>query len=68
MLPVYAITNSNREHKQYWSKQFSGILSNFKEVYVSPAPARIYLWRHGKSASMLSFMKDHVVRLGFGLS
>jgi glucose-1-phosphatase len=33
--PLYAFTNSNREHEQYWSKQFSGILSNFKEVYVS---------------------------------
>src|SRR6476660_8743602 len=31
--PLYAFTNSNREHEQYWSKQFSGILSNFKEVY-----------------------------------
>jgi HAD superfamily hydrolase (TIGR01509 family) len=35
VFPLYAFTNSNREHEQYWSKQFSGILSNFKEVYVS---------------------------------
>ena len=33
--PLYAFTNSNREHEQYWSKRFSGILSNFKEIYVS---------------------------------
>jgi glucose-1-phosphatase len=33
--PLYAFTNSNREHEQYWSNQFSGILGNFKEVYVS---------------------------------
>jgi glucose-1-phosphatase len=33
--PLYAFTNSNREQQQYWSKQFSGILNNFKEVYVS---------------------------------
>jgi HAD superfamily hydrolase (TIGR01509 family) len=33
--PLYAFTNSNREHELYWSKQFSGILTNFKEIYVS---------------------------------
>jgi FMN phosphatase YigB (HAD superfamily) len=33
--PLYAFTNSIREHEQYWSKQFSGILSNFKQVFVS---------------------------------
>jgi glucose-1-phosphatase len=33
--PLYAFTNSNREHQRYWSKQFSGILTNFREIYVS---------------------------------
>src|SRR5262249_9402248 len=33
--PLYAFTNSNREHEQCWSKQFSSILRNFKEIYVS---------------------------------
>jgi len=33
--PLYAFTNSNREHQLYWSKQFSGILTNFREIYVS---------------------------------
>ena len=32
---LYAFTNSNGEHEQCWSKQFSSILSNFKEIYVS---------------------------------
>jgi glucose-1-phosphatase len=33
--PLYAFTNSNRAHEQCWSKQFSGILSNFKQIFVS---------------------------------
>jgi putative hydrolase of the HAD superfamily len=33
--PLYAFTNSNRAHEQCWSNQFSGILSNFKQVFVS---------------------------------
>jgi FMN phosphatase YigB (HAD superfamily) len=33
--PLYAFTNSNRAHEEYWSKQFSSILSNFKQVFVS---------------------------------
>jgi FMN phosphatase YigB (HAD superfamily) len=27
---LYAFTNSNREHEQYWSKEFSGILRQFQ--------------------------------------
>ena len=34
-LPLYAFTNSNRAHEECWSKQFSDILSNFKQVFVS---------------------------------
>src|SRR5262249_41621130 len=34
-IPLYAFTNSNRAHEQCWSNQFSGILSNFKQVFVS---------------------------------
>ncbi len=34
-MPLYAFTNSNRAHELYWSKQFSGILSHFRQVYVS---------------------------------
>jgi glucose-1-phosphatase len=33
--PLYAFTNSNRAHEQCWSKQFSSILGNFKQVFVS---------------------------------
>ena len=65
--PLYAFTNSNREHEQYWSKQFSGILSNFKEVYVSStiglrkpeAEAYDYVVRAiGVSAGRIVFFDD----------
>jgi HAD superfamily hydrolase (TIGR01509 family) len=65
--PLYAFTNSNREHEQYWSKQFSGILGNFKEVYVSStiglkkpeAEAYDYVVRAiGVSADRILFFDD----------
>jgi putative hydrolase of the HAD superfamily len=65
--PLYAFTNSNREHEQYWSRQFSGILSNFKEVYVSStiglrkpeAEAYDYVVRAiGASANRIVFFDD----------
>jgi putative hydrolase of the HAD superfamily len=34
-LPLYALTNSNREHELYWSREFAGILRHFREIYVS---------------------------------
>jgi putative hydrolase of the HAD superfamily len=34
-MPLYAFSNSNRAHELYWSKRFSGVLSNFKEIWVS---------------------------------
>ena len=67
--PLYAFTNSNREHEQYWSKQFSGILGNFKEVYVSStiglrkpeAEAYDYVVRAiGVSANRIVFFDDTV--------
>jgi glucose-1-phosphatase len=33
--PLYAFTNSNCAHEHCWSKQFSSILGNFKQVFVS---------------------------------
>lgn len=39
-LPLYALTNSNREHELYWSQHFAGILGHFKEVYVSSTIGR----------------------------
>jgi glucose-1-phosphatase len=65
--PLYAFTNSNREHEQYWSKRFSGILSNFKEIYVSStiglrkpeAEAFDYIVRAiGVSANRIMFFDD----------
>ena len=65
--PLYAFTNSNREQEQYWSKQFSGILNNFKEVYVSStiglrkpeAEAYDYVVRAiGVSADRIVFFDD----------
>jgi glucose-1-phosphatase len=69
--PLYAFTNSNREHEQYWSKQFSGILSNFKKVYVSStiglrkpeAEAYDYVVRAiGVSADRIVFFDDSVLQ------
>jgi glucose-1-phosphatase len=34
-LPLYAFTNSNRDHERVWSKRFAGVLGNFKDIYVS---------------------------------
>jgi glucose-1-phosphatase len=39
-MPLYAFTNSNREHQRYWSLHFADILSHFREVYVSSAIGR----------------------------
>jgi FMN phosphatase YigB (HAD superfamily) len=65
--PLYAFTNSNREHELYWSKQFSGILANFKKIYVSStiglrkpgAEAYDYVVRAiGVSADRILFFDD----------
>jgi glucose-1-phosphatase len=65
--PLYAFTNSNREHELYWSKQFSGILTHFKEIYVSStiglrkpeAEAYDYVVRAiGVSADRIVFFDD----------
>jgi putative hydrolase of the HAD superfamily len=64
---LYAFTNSNGEHEQCWSKQFSSILSNFKEIYVSStiglrkpeAEAYDYVVRAiGVSADRIVFFDD----------
>jgi putative hydrolase of the HAD superfamily len=34
-VPLYAFTNTNREHERVWSRRFSGVLGNFKEIFVS---------------------------------
>jgi HAD superfamily hydrolase (TIGR01509 family) len=34
-VPLYAFTNTNREHERVWSQRFAGVLGNFKEIYVS---------------------------------
>jgi glucose-1-phosphatase len=65
--PLYAFTNSNRAHEEYWSKQFSSILSNFKQVFVSStiglrkpeAKAYDYVVRKiGVSADRIVFFDD----------
>jgi len=62
--PLYVFTNSNREHEQCWSKQFSSILSNFKEIYVSSTiglrkPEADYVVRAiGASADRIGFFDD----------
>ena len=33
--PLYAFSNSNREHELCWSKRFPGVLRHFREIYVS---------------------------------
>ena len=61
------LTNSNRAHEQCWSKQFSGILSNFKQVFVSSTigsrkpEAKAYdhvVWEIGVSADRIVFFDD----------
>jgi putative hydrolase of the HAD superfamily len=39
-MPLYAFTNSNREHERYWSVQFADILRHFTEIYVSSTIGR----------------------------
>jgi glucose-1-phosphatase len=65
--PLYAFTNSNCAHEQCWSKQFSSILSNFKQVFVSStiglrkpeAEAYDYVVRAiGASANRIVFFDD----------
>jgi glucose-1-phosphatase len=34
-LPLYAFTNTNRDHELVWSQRFAPILANFKEIFVS---------------------------------
>jgi glucose-1-phosphatase len=33
--PLYAFSNSNREHELCWSRRFTGVLRYFHEIYVS---------------------------------
>jgi glucose-1-phosphatase len=33
--PLYAFSNTNRAHRQYWSVRFAEILSHFRGVYAS---------------------------------
>lgn len=39
-MPLYAFTNSNREHERYWSTHFADILRHFTEIYVSSTIGR----------------------------
>jgi glucose-1-phosphatase len=39
-MPLYGFTNTNREHEQYWSLHFAGILRHFRDVYVSSTIGR----------------------------
>jgi len=34
-LPLYAFSNSNREHESHWSTRFNDVLCHFREIYVS---------------------------------
>ena len=34
-VPLYAFTNTNRDHELIWSQRFKPILANFKEIFVS---------------------------------
>ncbi len=34
-IPLYAFSNTNRAHELYWSKQFAGIMGNFRKIFVS---------------------------------
>jgi glucose-1-phosphatase len=34
-VPLYAFTNTNRDHERVWSQRFSDVLGNFKQIYVS---------------------------------
>ena len=34
-LPLYAFSNSNREHELCWSGRFAGVLRHFRQIYVS---------------------------------
>jgi glucose-1-phosphatase len=39
-VPLYALSNSNREHERCWSTRFSGVLRHFREIYVSSTIGR----------------------------
>jgi putative hydrolase of the HAD superfamily len=34
-IPLYAFSNTNRAHELYWSKQFAGVMGNFRKIFVS---------------------------------
>jgi putative hydrolase of the HAD superfamily len=34
-MPVYAFSNTNRPHVDYFSREYAGLLSHFREVYLS---------------------------------
>lgn len=34
-LPLYAFSNTNRPHQEYFVRRFAGVLSHFQEVYTS---------------------------------
>jgi glucose-1-phosphatase len=34
-LPLFVLSNSNREHERCWSTRFAGVLRHFREIYVS---------------------------------
>jgi putative hydrolase of the HAD superfamily len=34
-LPLYAFSNTNRPHVEYFSKEYAGVLGNFREIFLS---------------------------------
>jgi len=34
-IPLYAFSNTNCAHELYWSKQFAGVMSSFRRIFVS---------------------------------
>ena len=36
-LPLYAFSNTNRPHVEYFSKAYAGVLGNFREIFLSSA-------------------------------
>jgi FMN phosphatase YigB (HAD superfamily) len=34
-LPLYAFSNTNRSHVEYFSKEYAGVLSHFREIFLS---------------------------------
>lgn len=51
--PLYAFTNTNRAHEQYWSRRFSGVLAHFQGIFVSSTMGS----RKPEAAAF-----DHVIR------